>query len=251
MQIEVIAVFPKLVQEVFSCGVLSRATSKQLIDIQYNDLRDYGLGKSKKIDDIPYGGGPGMVLSYEPIANCLKKVKSKLPTAKVICASPAGKPLTQSMVEQIASLEQIILLAGRYEGIDERIIEEEVDIDFSLGDYVISGGELALMVLLDAVLRLKPTVLHDTRSTLEESFSDGLLEYPQYTRPRNIAGRQVPEVLFSGNHSDISTWRRQKMLEKTLKNRRDLLKSANLSDEDKEYLEKLGYNRKSSWRSKK
>ena len=245
MKIEVIAVFPELVKEVFNYGVIGRALNRGLITITYHDLRCYGEGKRKDIDDSPYGGGAGMVLRYSPIVNCIRKIKSKDNTGsktKVLCASAGGQRLTQAMVQEFAAYKSLILLSGRYEGIDERVIENEVDNEFSIGDYILSGGELALMVLIDSMARLMPGVLNDSKSTQDESFSNGLLEYPHYTRPESIDDRSVPKPLLSGNHNEIKKWRRHQMLKKTFERRRDMINIKNLSDEDKQYLEKLGYN---------
>ena len=219
MKIGVVSIFPELVQQVFCHGVGRRALSHPDFSIEYLDLREYGIGKHKRIDDTPYGGGPGMVLSYQPLAEGIRAMRSKLQHARVLLASPQGALLTQSMVRELAKQEEIILVAGRYEGVDERLIETEIDQEFSIGDYIITGGELAIMVVLDALVRLIPGILGDASSAEEESFSQNLLEYPQYTRPQVVEGKAVPDVLLSGNHEKIKQWRRDQMVVRTNKRR--------------------------------
>ncbi|MDI9347665.1 MAG: tRNA (guanosine(37)-N1)-methyltransferase TrmD [Methylacidiphilales bacterium] len=244
MKIGVVALFPELVNQVFNFGVNRRARQLPDFSIEFIDLREYGLGPHKKIDDSPFGGGSGMVLQFEPLANCIRALRAKLPKAKVLLSSASGVPLKQSLVKEFAQESELILVAGRYEGVDERLVHREVDLEFSVGEYILSGGELALMVLLDSLMRLLPGVLGNQESLALESYSDSLLEYPQYTRPQEIENLRVPEVLLKGNHSEINQWRREQMLKKTLQRNPALLKSCIMSAQDQAYLSSLGYNQK-------
>ncbi len=207
----------------FAESILKRAREKKLIDLYFHDLRAYTLDKHKNVDDYPFGGGAGMVMNVEPIDRALTAIKENRPQAHSILLTPSGKLFTQSKARELSLKKEIILICGRYEGVDERVrllVEEEI----SVGDYVLSGGEIPAMTIVDAVSRLVPGVLGDEESLNEESFSAGLLEYPQYTRPQNYKGWQVPDVLLSGNHKEIENWRREESLKKTATNRPDLLK---------------------------
>lgn len=209
--------------------MVKRAQEKQLIEVELVDFRLYALDKHKTTDDRPFGGGPGMVLKPEPIVTAVEKIKTQHPEAKIIMLSPQGKPYNQKMAEELAAPSEtqldrdIILLCGRYEGFDERIFEILNPIEISIGDYVLSGGEVPAMVLIDSIMRLLPGALGCAESVKEDSFSDGVLDHPHYTRPPEYRGLKVPEVLISGDHEKIRQWRLQMAIEKTKKNRNDLL----------------------------
>ncbi len=204
-------------------GVIARAAKKSIISINTWQLRDYSKNKYKNIDDKPYGGGAGMVMMVKPIRDCIGKIKKEIPNTRVIYLSPQGQKLTHQLAEDLSTLESITLLCGRYEGIDERVIESDIDMEISIGDYVISGGELAAMVLIDAVSRQIPGVLGNS-SSVRDSFLDDILDHPQYTRPEEINGQRVPEVLLSGHQGNINKWRKDKSIENTLLKRKDLIK---------------------------
>ena len=203
-------------------GVIARAMKKSLISIKTWQLRDFSSNKYKNVDEKPYGGGAGMVIQVKPIRDCISKIKQSSPNTRVIYLSPQGKKLEQKLVEELATLESITMLCGRYEGIDERVIENDIDFEISIGDYVISGGELAAMVVIDAISRRLPGVLGNEVS-LKDSFTDNLLDCPHYTRPEVIDGQTVPEVLLSGNQAKINAWRKEQSIKKTKQKRPDLL----------------------------
>ena len=203
-------------------GVIARAIKKSIISIEEWQLRDFSENKYKNVDDKAYGGGAGMVMQVKPIRDCIKKIKEQEPETKVIYLSPQGDPLNQNLVEKLSSFESLTLLCGRYEGVDERIIKNDVDLEVSIGDYVISGGELAAMVLIDSVSRRLPNVLGN-KDSLNDSFVNNLLDYPHYTRPESIDGDIVPEVLLSGNQAKIDAWRLEQAKHKTRQKRPDLL----------------------------
>ena len=234
MRFDVLTLFPEMF-EVLNQSIIGRAKEKGLINVNLINIRDFSKDKHKKVDDTPYGGGAGMVMRPDVVYDAYNSVKSE--KAKVIYMSPQGKKLDQNKVEELSKQEHLILLCGHYEGIDQRVIDEIVDEEISIGDYVLTGGELPAMVLIDSVSRYVEGVLKDD-STKEESFSEGLLEYPQYTRPEIFNGKQVPEVLLSGHHQNIDKWRREQSLKITLNKRPDLLEKIELSDEDKKVLEK-------------
>lgn len=235
MQFDVLTLFPDMF-EILNESIIGRAKEKKLINIDIINIRDFSKNKHKKVDDTPYGGGAGMVMMPDVVYDAYKSVKSD--DTKVIYMSPQGKKLDQEKVEELSKQKHLILLCGHYEGIDQRVIDEIVDEEISIGDYVLTGGELPAMVLIDSVSRYIEGVLKED-STKEESFSQGLLEYPQYTRPEVFQGKKVPKVLLTGNHQMIDKWRREQSLKITLKKRSDLLKNINLSDEDKKVLEKI------------
>jgi tRNA (guanine37-N1)-methyltransferase len=229
MRFGVISLFPEMFAALTESGVVGRAFREQKVGLQCWNPRDFTTDKHQTVDDRPYGGGPGMVMMVEPLMAAVKEAKKILPQAKVVYLSPQGKRLDQPAVKEFAKCQQIILVAGRYEGVDERFIQHCVDEEWSIGDYVLSGGELAAMVLMDAVIRQLPGVLGDDQSALQDSFSEGLLDYPQYTRPETFLGsdgntQRVPEVLLSGNHEMIRRWREQQALQRTRVKRPDLLK---------------------------
>ncbi len=235
MQFDVLTLFPEMFK-ILNESIIGRAKEKKLININLINIRDFSKDKHKKVDDTPYGGGAGMVLMPDVVYDAYNSVKSE--NAKVIYMSPQGKKLNQKKVEELSKHKNLILLCGHYEGIDQRVIEEIVDEEISIGDYVLTGGEIPAMVLIDTVSRYVEGVLKED-STKEESFSQGLLEYPQYTRPEIFKNRQVPEILLSGHHQNIDKWRRKQSLKITLNKRPDLLEKINLSEEDKEYLNSL------------
>ena len=219
MKFDVLTLFPEMFEPLNS-SIIGRAREKNLIEINLINIRDFSKDKHKKVDDTPYGGGAGMVMMPDVVYDAYKSVEDK--NAKVIYMSPQGKKLTQKKVEELAKQEHLIILCGHYEGIDQRVIDKIVDEEISIGDYVLTGGELPSMVLIDAVSRYNSGVIAE-ESREEESFANGLLEYPQYTRPEVFEGERVPEVLLSGHHANIEKWRREKALEITAKKRPDLL----------------------------
>ncbi len=223
----------------FQESILARAIERGLIEVRTINIRDFAQDKHQIVDDAPYGGGQGMVMKVEPIAQAIEMVKSEDPSAWAIYLTPAGFPLNQERVKALSSRSHLILLCGRYEGVDERVRELFIDEEISIGDYILTGGELAAMVLIDAVSRLLPGVLGSNRSAEEDSFQGSLLEYPQYTRPASFRGAKVPEVLLSGNHQAIDRWRRREALWRTYRRRPDLLSKASLSEEDKMILEEM------------
>jgi len=222
MRFDIITLFPEMFSAIKEEGVIARAIKKSIISINEWQLRDFSENKYKNVDDKAYGGGAGMVMQVKPIRDCIKKIKEQEPKTKVIYLSPQGEPLNQNLVEKLSSFESLTLLCGRYEGVDERIIENDVDLEVSIGDYVISGGELAAMVLIDSVSRRLPNVLGN-KDSLNDSFVNNLLDYPHYTRPESIDGDIVPEVLLSGNQAKIDAWRLEQAKHKTRQKRPDLL----------------------------
>jgi len=224
MKFDIITLFPEMFSAIKEEGVISRALKNSIISIREWQLRDFSSNKYKNVDDKPYGGGAGMVMQVKPIRDCLAKIKELEPDTKVIYLSPQGEPLNQKLVEELTKFDSLTLLCGRYEGIDERVIEKDVDFEVSIGDYVISGGELASMVLIDAVSRRLDNVLGNIDS-LNDSFADKLLDYPHYTRPESIDGESVPEVLLSGNQAKIDAWRQEQAIKKTKQKRPDILSS--------------------------
>jgi len=222
MKFDIITLFPEMFSAIQEEGVIARAMKKSLISINTWQLRDFSSNKYKNVDEKPYGGGAGMVIQVKPIRDCISKIKQSSPNTKVIYLSPQGKKLDQNMVEELATFESITMLCGRYEGIDERVIESDIDFEISIGDYVISGGELAAMVVIDTISRRLPGVLGNEVS-LKDSFTDNLLDCPHYTRPEVIDGQTVPDVLLSGNQAKIDAWRLEKSIKKTKQKRPDLL----------------------------
>lgn len=234
MQFDVLTLFPEMF-EPLNESIIGRAKEKGLININLINIRDFSKNKHKKVDDTPYGGGAGMVMMPDVVYDAYKSLNFE--DAKVIYMSPQGQKLNQKKVVELSKEKHIILLCGHYEGIDQRVIDEIVDEEISIGDYVLTGGELPAMIVIDSVSRYIDGVLKDD-STKEESFSEGLLEYPQYTRPEIFNGKQVPEVLLSGHHENIDKWRREQSLINTKKKRPDLLENIELSEKDKRILEK-------------
>lgn len=238
MWIGVISIFPEMFRAIGDYGITSRAVKQELIRLECFNPRNNTDDRHRTVDDRPFGGGPGMVMKIKPLEGALGDARQAAGgPAKVIYLSPQGRQLTQAAVKELANEERLILIAGRYEGIDERFIEEHVDEEWSIGDYVLSGGELPAMVLIDAVTRLLPGALGHADSAEEDSFTDGLLDCPHYTRPEVYADKRVPEVLLSGNHEHIRRWRLQQSLGRTWERRADLLDSRSLSGEEKKLLE--------------
>jgi len=239
MKFDILTLFPNMFSSPLRESILGKAIEKGLIQIRTVNIRDFTSDKHQVVDDTPYGGGQGMVMKVEPIARAIESVKSQNPSAWTVYLTPQGKPLHQDLARRLSTQPHLILLCGRYEGVDERVRESFVDEEISIGDYVLTGGELAAMVVIDTVSRFIPGVLGSDRSAEEDSFYNSLLEYPQYTRPPNFRGHCVPEVLLSGNHSAISLWRRKEALKQTSLRRPDLLANANLTEEDKKLLEEI------------
>jgi len=230
MRIDVITLFPSLVQQVISCGVVGRAAEQGLLELHCWNPREYTVDKHRTVDDRPYGGGPGMLMKVQPLQDTIRAVRALNPDARLIYLSPQGTLLKQRKLAQQVATGSVIFLCGRYEGIDERLIQQEVDEEWSLGDYVISGGELAAMVCIDAMTRLLPGALGDDDSAQQDSFSEGLLDFPHYTRPEDYQGDRVPTVLMNGNHRDITAWREQQALGRTWQRRPDLLEAISLDE---------------------
>ena len=222
MKFDIITLFPEMFSAIKEEGVISRALKNSIISIREWQLRDFSRNRYKNVDDKPYGGGAGMVMQVQPIRDCLAKIKELEPETKVIYLSPQGEPLNQKLVEKLAKFDSLTLLCGRYEGIDERVIENDIDYEVSIGDYVITGGELASMVLIDAVSRRIDNVLGN-KDSLNDSFTVNLLDHPHYTRPESIDGESVPDVLLSGNQAKIDAWRREQAIKKTKQKRPDIL----------------------------
>ena len=236
MKIGIISIFPEMFVALNS-GIPRIAQEKQCLSIECWDPRDFTTDNHRTVDDTPYGGGPGMVMKVEPLQKAINAARAALPEATLIYLSPQGEILNHNAVCTLSQAEEIIFLCGRYEGIDERLIEQEVDAEWSIGDYVLSGGELAAMVIVDAIARQLPNVLGDEASAAEDSFATGLLDYPHYTRPAEVTGLKVPEVLLSGNHAAIKTWREQQALGRTYLRRPDLLKTKTLSKQQQALLD--------------
>ncbi|WP_042681675.1 tRNA (guanosine(37)-N1)-methyltransferase TrmD [Anaerosalibacter massiliensis] len=237
MKIDILTLFPEIFHSIFNWSIIGRAVEKELVKLNSIDIRDFSKDKHKRVDDYPFGGGPGMVMKPEPIYEAIKSVKKD--GSKVIYLSPKGKVYNQEMANELAREKHLILLSGHYEGIDNRIVENYVDEEISIGDYVLTGGEIPALVLLDSIVRLIPGVLSSKESFMEESHYNGLLEYPQYTRPRNFKGDNVPEVLLSGNHKEIEKWRLYESLKMTYLNRVDLIKKRNLTNEERAILKEV------------
>lgn len=237
MRIDVVTLFPDEFRQLIDLGVTGRAIREDKIQVKTWNPRDFTADRHRTVDDRPYGGGPGMVMMVAPLAKTLEAVANDSSVAaKVALMSPQGKALDQAAVEELAQRQRLILICGRYEGVDERFIDALVDEEWSIGDYVLSGGELAAAVIVDAVSRLQADVLGDSRSAEQDSFSDGLLDYPHYTRPEDEGGEKVPKVLLSGDHAAIEKWRRKQALGRTWQRRPDLLEKLELSKQDQALL---------------
>lgn len=248
MRFDILTLFPEMFAGVFDATIIGRARAMGNVHIELHNIRDYAPGKHRVTDDTPYGGGGGMVMKPEPIFNAVEGVlQVEIPQAgyqpllaqgypPIILLTPQGRLLKQSIARELATQERLVLICGRYEGVDERVRELLATDEISIGDYVLSGGEIAAMVLVDVVTRLIPGVLGDPEAAAKDSHADGLLEYPHYTRPADYRGRQIPEILLSGHHAKLAEWRRQQSLLRTLARRPDLLAEANLSEADRKFL---------------
>ncbi len=243
MKFNVLTIFPEIITSAVSASILGKALERGDIAITTTDIRDYATDKHSMVDDYPYGGGPGMVMKPEPICGAVESL-SMPADAPLILLTPQGEQFTHAMAKEFAATGEIALVCGRYEGIDERVRELLPVREVSLGDFVLTGGEFAALAIIDAVSRLVPGVLGDENSPTEESFAAGLLEYPQYTRPAEFMGCEVPEVLLSGDHGKVDQWRREQSLLRTLEKRPDLLETAELTEEDRKFLNSVK-NRKS------
>ena len=230
LRFDIVSIFPGMFESPFGDSIIGRAYEKGLLDIRVHDLRDYTLNKHRKVDDTPFGGGVGMVMNVEPIDRALKAIKKEVPKARTVLLSPGGRPFNQEKANELSAQESLILICGRYEGVDERVRLHFADEEISIGDYILTGGEIPAMVLLEAVSRLIPGVLGDSESILEEAFSEGILEYPQYTRPREYKGFKVPDVLVSGDPKKIREWQKAESLKKTASIRPDLIEKTKRSN---------------------
>lgn len=241
MRFDVVTLFPEMVLKAAAVGVTGRAIERGLVDLATWNPRDYTLDRHRTVDDRPYGGGPGMLMKVQPLRDAVQDAKAQMPAGekKVVCLSPQGIPITQALLAKTTCVSQLILVAGRYEGIDERFIQADCDEEWSLGDFVISGGELAALIVIDAITRLLPGVLGDEESAQRDSYGNGLLDYPHYTRPEVVAGLSVPEVLLGGNHAEIERWRQQQALGRTWQRRPDLLQGVSLTPEQQMLLKEF------------
>lgn len=240
MQIAVVSLFPELVGQVAEFGVVGRAQERGVLQLCCENPRDYTNDAHRTVDDRPYGGGPGMVLKYEPAVAAIRAAKQQLPPGSpVVYLSPQGNVFDQAAARRFSGMPGMILLAGRYEGVDERLVDSEVDEELSLGDFVLSGGEIAAMAVIDAVVRLLPGVLGDEESAAQDSFMEGMLDYPHYTRPERVDGRRVPAVLLSGDHARIARWRYKQALGRTFLRRPELVRKLKLDQEQRELLEEF------------
>lgn len=240
MRFHILTLFPDMVMNGLGTSITGRAMEKDLLAVEAVNIRDYAFNKHNSVDDYPYGGGAGMLMQAEPVYQAYNAVKEKVGRSpRVVYLSPQGRTFHQEMAEELAQEEELVLLCGHYEGIDERVLEEIVTDYVSIGDYVLTGGELPAMVIVDAVSRLVPGVLHNDVSAEFDSFQDNLLEYPQYSRPEVWHGKQVPPVLLSGHHANVEKWRREQSVIRTARNRPDLLEKADLDETEKELVRKV------------
>lgn len=240
MKFHVLTLFPEMIEQGFHSSITGRAMEKGLLQLDAVNIRDYAVNKHMRVDDYPYGGGAGMVMQAEPVYRCYEAVKEKIGRdVRVIYLTPQGRVFNQKMAEEFAAEEDLIFLCGHYEGIDERVLEEIVTDPVSIGDYVLTGGELPSLVMMDAISRLVPSVLGNDMSAVGESFADSLLEYPQYSRPAVWRDKEVPEVLLSGHHANVDAWRREQSVIRTAKWRPDLLETAQLSKKERILAEKI------------
>ncbi|MBP7072842.1 MAG: tRNA (guanosine(37)-N1)-methyltransferase TrmD [Clostridia bacterium] len=240
MRIDILTLFPEMFEAVLKESIIGRAVEKQLLELEFHNIRDYSDNKHKKVDDYPYGGGLGMIMQCQPIFDAVEAISAKLgEKPHIVLMTPQGRTFDQAKAEELSTHKYLTILCGHYEGIDERVNEALVDEEISIGDFVLTGGEIAAMALVDATCRLIPGVLKEDASYTEESFNRGLLEYPQYTRPPVFMGMPVPEVLLSGHHENIEKWRRYQSLKRTWERRPDLLAESELSEEDRRLLDKI------------
>jgi tRNA (guanine37-N1)-methyltransferase len=240
VKIDIVAVLPRVVDAPLREGVIGRAIERGLLDVRVHDLRDFAADRHRVVDDVPYGGGPGMVLKPEPFFRAVERIRAERGApAEVILTTPDGALFTQAEAERLSRLGHIAILCGRYEGVDDRVRQHLATRELSIGDYVLTGGELAALVIVEAVARLVEGVVGDAESVARETFARGLLDFPQYTRPAEFQGHRVPEVLLSGHHAEIERWRRREALRRTLERRPDLLERARLDEEDRRLLREL------------
>jgi tRNA (guanine37-N1)-methyltransferase len=239
MQFDVFTLLPEIFPAYLESSILQRARQRGLIDVRVHNIRDYTHDKHHTTDDVPYGGGGGMVLKPEPVFEAIETIVGQKPKCPIILLTPQGRVFNQSIAQELAKTESLVLICGRYEGVDERIRMHLVTDEISIGDYVLTGGELPALILMDAVARLLPGVLGDPDGASDDSHANGLLEYPHYTRPPDYRGESVPDVLLSGDHARIAKWRREQSLARTQERRPDLLDKASLTEEDRKYLGEL------------
>lgn len=240
MRFDILTVFPDMLRAVLFESILGNAVERGLLDIRLHNIRDHSTDKHRKTDEYPFGGGRGMVMTPQPIVDCYRQATADTKEKPhTVYMSPQGKILTQEHARELSDLPHLVILCGHYEGVDERVLDTIVDEEISIGDYVLTGGEMPAAILVDCISRMIPGVLPDEECYENESIASGILEYPQYTRPRVFEGLEVPKVLISGHHANIETWRREKALEKTFRVRPDLLQTAALSEDDKRYLKTL------------
>jgi len=240
MKFDIVTIFPSMIEAGLGEGVVSRGVERGLLNVAVHDLRRWTTDRHRTVDDVPYGGGPGMVMKAEPLMRAVSEIRETRGTPdSVVVLSPQGRTFTQAEAERLGRLEHIVLLCGRYEGMDERARDMVATEEISIGDYVLSGGELAALVIVDAVSRLVPGVVGDDQSVAQDSFSRGLLDYPHYTRPAEIAGHRVPDVLLSGHHADVRRWRRKAALVRTLDRRPELIATAMLDEEERALLDEI------------
>ena len=240
MKFDIVTIFPRMVEAGLAEGVIGRGIERGLLDVHVHDLRGYTTDRHRSVDDVPYGGGPGMVMKPEPLARAVEDIRERRGSPDtVVLLSPQGRTFTQTEAVRMSALRHVALLCGRYEGIDDRVRTLVATEELSIGDYVLSGGELPALVVLDAISRLVPGVVGDSRSVEEESFSRGLLDCPHYTRPSEFAGHKVPEVLLSGHHEDVRRWRAKAAIQRTLERRPALLEMAALDDEERALLDEI------------
>ena len=236
MKIDIITIFPRMVEAGLSEGILARGRDRGLLDIQVHNLRDFTTDRHKVVDDVPFGGGPGMVMKPEPLFAAIEAIRARGPLDHVLLTSPAGRVFTQADARRLAAAGRFAIICGRYEGVDDRVRQHLATEEVSIGDYVLSGGELPALVIVDAVSRLEPGVVGDEQSVEADSFTRGLLDYPHYTRPAEFRGHRVPDVLLSGHHAEIRRWRMEQALRRTLATRPELVANAALNDEERELL---------------
>jgi tRNA (guanine37-N1)-methyltransferase len=240
MKFDIVTIFPRMVEAGVAEGVVARGVERGLLDIQVHDLRDYTSDRHRSVDDVPYGGGPGMVMKPEPLARAVEAIRSRRGDPDtVVLLSPQGRRFTQAEATRMSGLRHVALLCGRYEGMDERIRTLVATEELSIGDYVLSGGELPALVVVDAISRLVPGVVGDSRSVEEDSFSRGLLDHPHYTRPAEFSGHKVPDVLLSGHHEQVRRWRRKTAIQRTLERRPELIDTAAMDDEERALLDEI------------
>jgi tRNA (guanine37-N1)-methyltransferase len=240
MKFDIVTIFPRMVEAGLAEGVISRGVERGLLDIKVHDLREYTIDRHRSVDDVPYGGGPGMVMKPEPLARAVEDIRARRGNPDtVVLLSPQGRRFTQAEAARMSALRHVALLCGRYEGMDERVRTLVATEELSIGDYVLSGGELPALVIVDVISRLVPGVVGDTRSVEEDSFSRGLLDYPHYTRPSEFSGEKVPDVLMSGHHEQVRRWRKKTAIQRTLERRPELLDLAALDDEERALLDEI------------